>query len=134
MAVDIPPDEISVRFSRSSGPGGQNVNKRDTRVELTWNVEATRALSASQKARVRARLARRLDDEGRIRVTASAERTQSANRAAALARLRTIVEGALRPPPPPRKPTKPTRSATERRLREKKLRGELKRSRSYSDD
>jgi ribosome-associated protein len=132
--VTIPADEIALRFSRSSGPGGQNVNRRDTRVEVVFEPLRSRALSAEMKRRAQQRLAARLDAHGRLRVTASAERTQAGNRRAALARLGAIMEEALRPPPPPRRATKPTRSAREKRLEQKNKRGTTKRLRRAPGD
>ena len=134
--MEIDPEDVEIRFSRSGGPGGQNVNKRDTRVELLFDLEGTSALSDRQKARVRHGLASRLDRTGRIRVVSSAGRTQSENRARAMERLEGLLAEALRPPPPPRRPTAPTRGAKERRLTEKKARGRTKklRGRPAADD
>ena len=130
----IPAREIEFRFSRSSGPGGQNVNKRDTRVEAWFDIAASRALSRTQKTRALARLGSRVDASGRVRVVSGAARTQTANRAAAHARLNTLIAEAVRPPPAPRRPTKPSRGANERRIAEKKARGALKRDRRARAD
>jgi ribosome-associated protein len=127
--VTIPASEIRLRFSRSAGPGGQNVNRRATRVEAVLDLRATTALTAEQRRRAAARLAGRLDRRGRLRVVASAGRTQAANRRAALERLRALLAEALRPPPPARRPSRPTRAARERRLAAKRARSRVKRAR-----
>jgi len=125
----IPMHELDVSFSRASGPGGQNVNKRDTRVELVFDLRASRALPPDMKRRARERLGARLDSHGRLRIVASSERTQAGNRRAALERFATTMERALRPPPPPRRPTKPSRAARARRVDSKVKRGASKRLR-----
>ncbi len=128
--VSIPLDELDVRFSRSGGPGGQNVNTRSTRVEFVFDVRGSPSLGPRQRARVLNKLASRLDAAGRLRVVASEERSQAQNREVALRRLRELLEQALRPDPPPRRPTKPSPTAVERRLAGKRARGRLKRERS----
>lgn len=128
-SITIPTHELDIRFSRSGGPGGQNVNRRDTRVEIVFDVDASQALSRGQKALVRRRLGTRIDRRGRIRVVSSAGRTQRENRVRALDRLGTLLTDALRPPPPPRVASRPSAAARERRIREKKVRGSLKRAR-----
>lgn len=128
-SVVVPASELEVRFSRSGGPGGQNVNTRDTRVEVVFDVAGSPSLGPRQRARVLGALASRLDSEGRLRVVASAERSQAQNREAAMARLGSLLAEALRPPPPPRRPTKPSRAATARRVEQKRARGRLKRQR-----
>jgi ribosome-associated protein len=126
--VAIPEHELSWRFSRSSGPGGQNVNKRDTRVEVSFDVANTTAFGRTLKARALERLGGRLND-GVLTVAASDQRTQARNREVALERLRDTLEEALRPPPRVRVPTRPSRPAKERRLAEKRKRAEIKRDR-----
>jgi ribosome-associated protein len=118
----IPAEELRWRFSRSGGPGGQAVNTTDSRVELVFDLAATRSLPPPLQARALARLADRLV-AGTLVVVASEHRSQWRNRQAARRRLRELLEEALRPPPPPRRPTRPGRAAVERRLRAKKLRG-----------
>ncbi len=126
--VTIPAGELSWRFSRSSGPGGQSVNTSDSRVELSWDLAASAALSPVQRERALNRLAGRLVD-GVLTVAASEHRSQLRNRAAAEARLLSVLADAIAPPPRKRRPTKPSRRATERRIATKKRRGEVKRLR-----
>ena len=123
--VTIPAAELTWRFSRSSGAGGQHVNTTDSRVELTWDLERSSALSDQQRARARRRLGAALVD-GTLTVAASERRSQLRNREAAMDRLADLVATAIEPPPPPRRPTKPSRGAQQRRLDAKKRRGETK--------
>lgn len=125
--VSIPDAEISWRFSRSGGPGGQHVNTSDTRVELIWSLESTQALTQEQRERALVALRGRLVD-GRITVVSSQYRSQLRNRDAARVRLEQLVARAI-VPPRPRRATKPSRGSQVRRLDEKKRRGDLKRSR-----
>jgi len=131
--VTIPESELSWRFSRSSGPGGQGVNTADSRVELVWDAVGSAVLSPLQRERLLERLSNRLVD-GVLTITASEHREQLRNRAAARARLAAVVADALRPPSPPRRPTKPSRGAKERRLEEKKRRTDVKRLRRPPHD
>lgn len=126
--VTIPESELSWRFSRSSGPGGQGVNTADSRVELVWDAAASAALSPLQRERVLDRLSGRLVG-GVLTIAASEHRAQLRNREAARARLAALVADALRPPSPPRRPTKPTRGAKERRLKAKQQRTDVKKLR-----
>jgi ribosome-associated protein len=121
-SVVLPSDELRFRFSRSGGPGGQNVNTRDTRVELVFDVASSSALGPRQRARVLQRLGSRLDSEGRLRVVAADERSQARNRELALERLSSILAEALRPDPPVRRATRPSRGADEARLAAKRVR------------
>jgi ribosome-associated protein len=132
--IQVPRDEIEIRFSRASGPGGQNVNKRDTRVEPRFDIAASRALNDSQKRRALGRLAGRLDARGRLRVVAAAGRTQAENRRRALQRLMVLLEEAVRPPPRPRVRTAPTLGARARRRVEKTERSRTKRLRRRPGD
>ena len=132
-SVLVPERELKWRFSRSSGPGGQSVNTADSRVELSLNLKTTTALGPVQRARVLERLNRRLVD-GVLTVTASEQRSQPQNREAARERLAKILAGALAPPPPRRRPTRPGRGAVERRLADKKRRAQTKRLRRSTDD
>ena len=131
-SVLIPERELKWRFSRSSGPGGQSVNTADSRVELSLDLTTTTALGPVQRARVLERLAGRLVNAV-LTITASEQRSQLQNREAALERLAKILAGALAPPPPRRRPTRPKRSAVERRLADKKRRGQTKRLRRSTD-
>jgi ribosome-associated protein len=130
--VEISEAELRWRFSRSSGPGGQGVNTTDSRVELSWDLEATTALRPALKERARERLGNRLVD-GVLTVVASEHRAQLRNREAALERLADLVARAIEPPPPPRRATRPSRGAKERRISAKKRRGEIKRLRRPDD-
>lgn len=120
--VSIPRTEVELRFSRSSGPGGQHAQKSDTRVEAVFDVEASSALSDAQKRRVVARVG------PVVRAVAQDERSQWRNRELALERLAEALREALRVRRP-RRATKPTKAAVERRLEQKRRRGETKRMR-----
>ena len=125
----IPDPELVERFSRSSGPGGQSVNTTASRVELRWDVLASAALGEAQRVRLLDRLAPRLTD-GVVSIVSSEHRSQLQNRTAARARLRMLLIDALAPPPPARRPTRPSRAAKQRRLDAKRHRGELKSKRA----
>ncbi len=124
----VPDGELRWRFSRSSGPGGQSVNTTDSRVELSFDVSTSRALTDLHRERISTRLADRLVD-GVVTVTASEHRSQLQNRRAAAARLAALLRDATSPPPRSRRPTRPSRGAVERRIAAKKRRGEIKRAR-----
>jgi ribosome-associated protein len=124
----VPEAELTERFSRSSGPGGQGVNTTDSRVELSYDVAASAAVPEHLKGRALERLAGRLV-EGVITVTASEHRSQLRNREAARERLAQLLREAVAPPPPRRRPTRPTLGSKERRLAQKKRRGDTKRGR-----
>ncbi|MFI2102456.1 alternative ribosome rescue aminoacyl-tRNA hydrolase ArfB [Isoptericola sp. NPDC019693] len=132
-ALVIPTQELTWRFSRSSGPGGQGVNTADSRVELSWDVGASAVLSAAQRARVLERLGRRAPG-GVLTVVASEHRAQLRNRDAARVRLAALVADALAPPGPRRRPTRPTRGSVERRIDAKKRRSGVKRMRRPPQD
>ncbi|MCW2879356.1 MAG: hypothetical protein JWQ95_3456 [Sphaerisporangium sp.] len=127
-SVAIPEAELTWRFSRSSGPGGQGVNTTDSRVELSFDLQATSALPEPLKARALERLGPRLVD-GVITITASEYRSQLRNRDAARLRLTHLIDQAIAPPPKKRRATKPSRGAVERRLTAKKHRSGIKRLR-----
>jgi ribosome-associated protein len=129
----IPQEELSWRFSRSSGPGGQSVNTTDSRVEISYDLAASEALGPVLKERALQALAGRLVD-GVLTVTASEHRSQLRNRQAAASRLTALLVAATAPPPAARRPTRPSRAARERRLAEKQRRSELKRLRRSKDD
>jgi ribosome-associated protein len=128
----VPAAALSWRFSRSSGPGGQGVNTADSRVELSVAPLELPGLSEHQRARLAARLGSRLVD-GVLTVAASEHRQQLRNRQAARDRLAAVLRGALAPPPPSRRRTKPTRGSQERRIEAKKQRGQLKKQRHTWD-
>ena len=131
--IEIPDTELSWRFSRSGGPGGQSVNTTDSKVELRFDVAGSRSLPDHLRDRALSRLDGRLVD-GVLTVVASEYRSQHRNRQAARARLGELLTDALRPSARPRTPTKPTRGARERRLAGKKRRGEVKALRRRPSD
>jgi ribosome-associated protein len=125
-SVSLPRSEIDYRFSRSSGPGGQHAQKSDTRVEASFDVEASTALSEAQKRRVVAKAGPVL------RAIAQDERSQWRNRELATERLVEALREALRVPRR-RRPTKPTKASRERRLEQKRRRSDTKRLRRPPD-
>ena len=129
----IPPDELSWRFSRSPGPGGQSVNTTESRVELSYDLAGSDALPPALKERALRALAGRMPG-GVITVTASEHRSQLRNREAAAARMSELLTEATAPPPRPRRPTRPSRAARERRLADKQRRSEIKRLRRPADE
>jgi ribosome-associated protein len=131
--ISIPRSELSWRFSRSSGPGGQSVNTTDSRVELSWNLAGSPALPASLKELALSRLDRRLRD-GVLTVTGEEHRSQLINRRLAEDKLVAVVRRAIEPGPARRHPTKPTKSSVRRRLDTKRQRSQTKRLRRSTDD
>ncbi|MEV0261518.1 alternative ribosome rescue aminoacyl-tRNA hydrolase ArfB [Streptomyces sp. NPDC050617] len=131
-SVSLPEAELMWRFSRSSGPGGQHVNTSDSQVELRFDLARTEALPDVWKQRALERLAGRLVG-GVLAVRASEHRSQWRNRETALVRMAALLAEATAPPPRPRKARKVPRGVNERRLREKKARGDTKRGRSGRD-
>jgi ribosome-associated protein len=129
----IPEGELSWRFSRSSGPGGQSVNTTDSRVELSFDLAGTTVLSGVLKTRALERLKSRLVD-GVLTIAASEYKSQWRNREAARARLAALLRESIAPPPPPRRPTKPSKGSVRRRLDAKTRRGQTKRLRSRPVD
>ena len=129
----IPLAEIEFRRSRSSGPGGQNVNKVETQVEARWDIAASAVLSDAQRARLLHALASRLIGDSVLVVKSRTERSQEGNRRAALARLAALVAAALKPRKR-RHATKPTLGSREDRLRKKKARSRTKRDRARPVD
>jgi len=129
----IPEQELSWRFSRSSGPGGQSVNTTDSRVELSYDLAGSDALGPVLKERALQALAGRLVD-GVITVTASEHRSQLRNRQTAASRLSALLTEATAPPRATRRPTRPSRAARERRLAAKQRRSEVKRLRRSTED
>ena len=131
--ITIPAEELTWRFSRSPGPGGQSVNTADTRAELSFDLAGSVALPAALKERALAALGDRLTG-GVITVAASEYRSQLRNREAAVGGCSELLTEATAPPAPPRRPTKPTRAARERRLAEKQRRSQTKRLRRPTED
>lgn len=131
--LTIPAAELSWRFSRSSGAGGQHVNTTDSRVELSFDIGQSTVLTETQRSRIRRALATRLVD-GVITIVSADRRSQTRNRADARERLADLLVEAIAPPPPPRRPTRPTRGSQQRRVDSKKRRGETKRLRQPPTD
>jgi ribosome-associated protein len=135
--IEITPDirigehELEFSFDRSSGPGGQNVNKVNTRVTLEFNLRKSLSLSNAQKTRIRKSLGNRVNREGVLRISSSKERTQLANRRAAVNRLVELMHQAVETPKP-RTATRPTAASKRKRVEDKRQRGTLKRSRTTS--
>lgn len=124
----IPAAELEFRFSRSSGPGGQHVQRSDTRVELLFNVAASPSLTDEQRARILARLGNQIDGEGVLRVVSSVTRSQLENREEAVKRFQALLAAALRQHKR-RIATRPSAAAREARLTEKKVRSQHKATR-----
>lgn len=131
--LTIPESELQWRFSRSSGAGGQHVNTSDSRVQLTWDVAGSSAVTEEQRTRILERTGRRTA-AGTITVTVSERRSQLRNREAALDALRELLREALAPPAPARRPTRPTRGSQRRRLAGKQQRSATKQQRRRPSD
>lgn len=124
----LPDRELTWRFSRSSGPGGQHVNTTDTRVEVVWSLSETTALTDEQRARAAHTLRGRLREDGTLAVVSSQYRSQHRNREAARVRLEELVAAAIRPPKT-RRATKPSRASLARQRDSKRRRSEVKQNR-----
>ena len=124
----IPLREIHFQFARSSGPGGQNVNKVSSKAVLRWNMAASPSAPEDVKERLRARHPRRVTREGEVVITSSRFRDQGRNVADCLEKLRAAL-AEVSTPPKPRRPTRPTRSSAEKRLQEKRERADKKKLR-----
>lgn len=127
--LQVDPREISFVASRSSGPGGQNVNKVNSRVTLRFDIEASESLSPEHKDLLRQRLSNRISKEGVLQISAAEQRRQGANRDAALSRFVALLQEALSTDPE-RRPTRTPRRVVERRLEHKRRVAEKKRRRS----
>jgi ribosome-associated protein len=131
--VRVPAGAITVRAVRSSGPGGQNVNKVATKIDLRVDLAAIEGLTDAARKRLRVLARHRLDASGQLVVTSQATREQAANLEIARAKVRDLVLAALREPRP-RRPSRPTAAAKQQRLTTKKRRATLKRWRARPDD
>lgn len=132
MPSDVPEREIEVTYARSSGPGGQNVNKRSTKAIITWNVRESSAYTGDEMALIEAGLANRINKQGEVVIHADTTRSREQNRAAAIETLQRLVREALTPEAE-RIPTKPSRAVKKRRLEEKRIHSAKKRERGRKD-
>lgn len=132
--VVVPATFLNVRYSRSGGPGGQHVNKVESKVDLRLDLDrAVEVLGEERVARIRIELQNRLDGDGHLQIVSSEHRQQSMNLEAATARMEALIRAALTPKKVRRK-TKPTRGSQRRRVDDKRQRGEVKRQRRATDD
>lgn len=127
-SLSIPLKEIAFRYARSSGPGGQHVQRTETKVELLFDVANSPSLTDEQRRLILQRLANRVDGDGVLHLTSQMGRSQFDNRQEAIRRFGELLAGALKPEKP-RKPTKPSAAARQRRLEAKRRRAEIKRQR-----
>ena len=132
-AGKVPLREIEFRTSHSSGPGGQNVNKVETRVEARWNLGESGAITPEERTRLKAILGSRIGPRGILRVTSQRYRSQSRNKEAALDRLQELVAEALRPRKE-RRATVPSQKSEESRIAQKKRRSRIKRLRALKEE
>lgn len=126
--MNIPDHELIYQFARSSGPGGQHVNKTESKVLLQWDVDASMAFSDTEKQQIKQHLKHRISKDGVLMIHADTQRSQQQNRREAQERLESMIATALQPVKK-RKPTKPTRASQQRRLEKKKQQAQKKASR-----
>jgi ribosome-associated protein len=131
--VRLPQSEVQYRTARSSGPGGQHVNKTETQVELLFDVAHSPSLSEAQRQRILSKLKNLIDSNGVLHLTAQSERSQLRNRENVMARFQEVLAGALRVPKK-RRPTKPSAASKTRRIESKKRRGQIKQLRRSAYD
>ena len=129
-SISIPESELALSFVRSSGPGGQNVNKVATACELRFDARRSPSLPADIAVRLMKLAGRRLTRDGVVVISADRHRSQEMNRADAIARIAAMIREAARPPPPKRRPTRPTKGSVERRLKAKTARSGVKKLRN----
>jgi ribosome-associated protein len=129
----IPLSELRFSFDRSPGPGGQNVNKVNTRAELRFGVTTSPSLTLSMRGLIGAELATRMNGAGELILRSSRFRSQTRNRADCLEKFAALLAHALRPPPPKRRPSRPTRASTAKRLDRKKAHSQQKTLRTRPD-
>jgi ribosome-associated protein len=130
--LTIPSDELAFTFLPSGGPGGQHANRSSTKVVVTWDVGASRVLGPRQRQRVQTALRSRIDSSGVLRLSSDRHRSQLRNREDVTRRLAEMVARALRPVKA-RTATKPTAGSRERRIKQKRQRGEIKKARRRPD-
>lgn len=130
--VSIPADELEAKFARSSGPGGQNVNKVNSKVTLRWQLQANVVLAPSVKNRLVALAGNRLNQDGSIQVTSQEHRDQPGNLRSCMEKLRQLILAAMRPMKT-RRATAPTRASQRRRLQDKRALGTKKQNRRGGD-
>ena len=124
-SITIPSDELELTFSRSKGPGGQNVNKVNSKVTLHWDIKNAKSIPARLKQRIYSKYAGKISKEGKLVITSQKSREQHQNRTDCYQKLRLIIQEAERTRKP-RKRTKPTKASKQRRLDHKKRRGQIK--------
>jgi ribosome-associated protein len=133
VPLQVPLAELRFQFARASGPGGQNVNKVESKAVLRWDVGASRSVPAAVRARLRARYAKRITEDGVLVLSSQRHRERERNVADCLAKLGAML-AEVATPPKPRKATRPSRAAKERRLSEKKRVGRRKAERRGRED